>query len=88
MSETLTVTAAEANRSFSKLLRMAREGTKVTITSHGKPVAQLAPIEDDDEAERERRRLAVEELRRHYATVKPVRAEPWTREELYDRSRR
>ena len=43
----LTVTAAEANRSFSKLLRAAREGKRVTITSHGTPVAELGPVDGE-----------------------------------------
>lgn len=43
MPETFTVSAADANRHFSKLLRAVREGARVTITSRGHPVAEMAP---------------------------------------------
>ena len=58
-----TVSAAEANRQFSKLLRAVQEGETVTITSRGKPVARLLAA-DDDQA-REARRLAHERLLEH-----------------------
>ena len=40
-----TVSAADANRYFSKLLREVRDGGRVTITSHGRPVAEMVPVE-------------------------------------------
>lgn len=81
-----TVTAAEANRSFSKLLRAAREGKRVTITSHGQPVAELGPVGGgkDDEAEQARLRAAQEALEARWATQEPVVVGPWTRDELYE----
>ncbi len=83
----LTVSAAEANRSFSKLLRAAKSGTRVTITSHGEPVAELGPVgrASRDFAEQERRRIALERLREHWNTVTPVIAGSWRREDLYER---
>ncbi len=83
----LTVSAAEANRSFSKLLRAAKAGARVTITSHGEPVAELGPIsmESRDIAEQERRRAALERLRDHWRTVVPAVVGPWLREDLYER---
>jgi prevent-host-death family protein len=39
----LTVSATEARRSFLKLLRLAQDGRRVTITWRGKPVAELVP---------------------------------------------
>ncbi len=88
MSDTdLTVTAAEANRSFSKLLRAAKEGKRVTITSHGEPVAELGPIgaAARHAAERERRKQAQEALMAHLEAQTPVVVGPWTRDELYER---
>lgn len=41
-----TVSAADANRHFSQLLRDVGAGETVTITSRGKPVATLAPVTD------------------------------------------
>jgi prevent-host-death family protein len=84
----ITVPAAEANRSFSRLLRAVREGARVTITSHGEPVAELGPVgavSEREAAERERRREAHEALMTHLRTVEPITIEPWTRDELYER---
>ena len=88
MSETdLVVPAAEANRSFSKLLRAAREGKRITITSHGEPVAELIPAGEEARraARRAERAAALAELKAHWATLEPQVVGPWTREELYDR---
>ncbi|HEY5070649.1 MAG TPA: type II toxin-antitoxin system prevent-host-death family antitoxin [Caulobacteraceae bacterium] len=85
---TLIVAAAEANRRFSKLLRAAREGTLITITSHGEPVAQLGPAggaAGRQATERERRRQAHDALMAHLRAVEPIVVAPWTRAELYDR---
>ena len=83
----LTVSAAEANRSFSKLLRAAKAGTRVTITSHGEPVAELGPVGQSvkDAAERERRKAMLDWLNEHWKTLSPVDVGPWRREDLYER---
>ena len=39
------VSAAEANREFSSLLRGVREGQTFVVTSHGKPVARMIVYE-------------------------------------------
>lgn len=58
-----TISAAEANRSFSSLLRGVREGHSYVVTSHGKPVAKITALEAPDEvAERRRREKAKREL--------------------------
>ena len=82
----IVVAAAEANRSFSKLLRAAREGRRVIITSHGEPVAELtqAGHAAREAADRERRRQAQAALEAHWASIEPI-VGPWTREELYER---
>jgi prevent-host-death family protein len=82
----LIVPAAEANRSFSKLLRAAREGRRVTITAYGEPVAELVPAGASREAERaaERARL-LEGLRAHWERAPMIVVGPWSREELYER---
>ena len=81
----LIVPAAEANRRFSKLLRAAREGATITITSHGEPVAELGPTSAPEAAEREGRREAHRALMAHLRTVEPITIGPWTRDELYER---
>jgi prevent-host-death family protein len=37
------VSAADANRKFSKLLRAVREGQSYVVTSHGRAVARIVP---------------------------------------------
>ena len=41
-----TVSAYEAKTRLPRLLRAAERGETVIITRHGKPVAQLGPVED------------------------------------------
>jgi prevent-host-death family protein len=73
------ISAAEANRKFSQVLREVREGQSYVVTSHGKPVARIAPVQET-RSEQAKDRL----LRR-------LRAQParnigrWTRDELYER---
>ena len=43
------VSAADANRRFSLLLRGVREGRSYVVTSHGKPVARLIPAGKHDD---------------------------------------
>ena len=78
-----TISAADANRKFSELLRGVREGRTYVITSHGKPVAKIVPADASDSKATSRSafldRLASQEL--------PKGADPhlrWTREELYE----
>lgn len=70
------ISAAEANRSFSKILGLVRKGETVTVTSHGRPVATLAPAAPD----RERSKTALLERLRQ----QPPLGIRWSREELYD----
>ena len=42
-----TVSAAEANRDFSKLMRLAESGEEVIVTSRGQPRIKLVRIEPD-----------------------------------------
>jgi len=73
------VSAAEANRRFSQLLRTVREGRSYVVTAHGRPVAKIVPAGRQDRAAAGARAALFERLR----------AEPvvdvgrWTREELY-----
>lgn len=75
-----TVTAAEANRDFSKLLRGVREGRSYVVTSHGKPVARVAPVDRDDRAADRAFALLIERLESQPA----IDVGRWTRDELYD----
>ena len=79
-----TVTASEANRSFSRLLRAVARGERVEITSHGRKVAVLSPAELPGPT-REQRLAALEKLKETWAAQDHVTIGPWTREELYER---
>jgi prevent-host-death family protein len=79
-----TVSAADANRKFSELLRGVRQGLSYVVTSHGKPVAKLIPA-DGDTSQAEAARSAL--LQRLRSQKLPKGANPrnrWTREELYE----
>ena len=41
------ISAAEANRNFSRLLREIREGQTYVVTSHGRALARIAPVKED-----------------------------------------
>jgi prevent-host-death family protein len=75
-----TVSAAEANRDFSKLLAEVRNGETVLITSRGKPVATLAPPVEA----LERMAKAKAELLAYLERQPSRPIAPWTRDELYD----
>jgi prevent-host-death family protein len=73
------ISAAEANRKFSQLLREVREGRSYIVTSHGRPVARIEPIGKGHDAEGAR-----EALLKRLRSQKAIDIGPWTRDELYD----
>ena len=74
------VSAAEANRKFSKLLRTVREGQSYVVTSHGKAVAKIVPLQKSDGVTRGARTALVRRLRSERVTE----IGRWSREELYE----
>lgn len=75
------ISAGEANRRFSSLLRGVREGHSYTVTSHGRPVARLVPINEERDAQARARKALLKRLSQQPA----LNAGKWTREELYER---
>jgi len=75
-----TISAAEANRHFSSLLRRVRDGRSVVVTSHGKPVARIVPISEHDDRTMQSARTALLSRLRDQSVVDIGR---WNREELY-----
>lgn len=74
------ISAAEANRKFSELLRGVKAGQRYIVTSHGRPVARIEPIEEQSRTHAKAALLA-------HLEIRPVRRRPigrWTRDELYD----
>jgi prevent-host-death family protein len=76
-----TVSAAEANRNFSRVLREVREGrAQYVVTVHGRPVAKIVPINEREAARAKAREALFERLR----SQPVIDIGPWTRDELYD----
>jgi prevent-host-death family protein len=75
-----SVSAADANRRFSLLLRRVREGRSFIVTSHGKPVARIVPASDHGQISARARATLVARLEGQ----SPIPTKPWTRDELYD----
>jgi prevent-host-death family protein len=74
------ISAADANRKFSKLLREVKEGRSYVVTSHGRPVARIAPVAEQRDSKAKAALLA-------HLETRPVRRRPigrWKRDELYD----
>ncbi len=79
-----TISAAEANRQFSSLLRQVSQGETVTVLSHGRPVATISPAADARELDHDRAKARARLLAR--LNGEPVADDRnWTRDELYDR---
>lgn len=75
------VSAADANREFSRLLQDVKKGHSYIITSHGKPVARIAPIEQHNPAAEKARSVLLARLR----NARVLKIGRWTRDELYVR---
>ncbi|MGA2130798.1 MAG: type II toxin-antitoxin system prevent-host-death family antitoxin [Bryobacteraceae bacterium] len=79
----IAVSAADANRRFSELLRTVKKGQSVVVTSHGKPVARISPVNEDDGVAKGARSALFARLRRE----RVANVGRWTRVELYDDAR-
>ncbi len=78
-----TVSAREANQSFSRLLAAAADGEEVLITRRGKPVAKLGPVSAvkfDD-----RRATAVKSMIELMKRGIPLGGAKVVRDEIYER---
>jgi prevent-host-death family protein len=74
------VSAADANRKFSQLLRGVRQGRSYVVTSHGQPIAKISPVDEPGKQAVRARKALLGRLRRQ-STVKVGR---WTRDVLYE----
>ena len=76
-----SVSAADANRHFSSLLREVARGARITVTSRGKPVATIVAVDEMARPEREAaKRALLSRLRGAGSTG----ARNWSREDLYE----
>lgn len=77
------VSAADANRRFSLILRGVREGQSYVVTSHGRPVARIVPAGRQQGVASRSRLALLSRLERQ-----PVLdVGHWTRDELYEEER-
>jgi len=74
------VSAADANRKFSQILRDVREGQSYVVTSHGKAVARIAPLKEPSRETAKARSFLLARLR----SERVVKIGRWTRDELYE----
>jgi prevent-host-death family protein len=77
------VSAADANRRFSFLLRGVREGRSYVVTSHGKPVARIIPAGKHEDVAICARATLLSRLEKQPV----IHAGRWTRDELYEDDR-
>ena len=75
-----TISAGDANRHFSSLLRDVATGDVITVLSRGKPVATLSPALPGGAQRLLSRQGLLERLRQQ----KVSGVHNWTREELYE----
>ncbi|MFN0010725.1 MAG: type II toxin-antitoxin system Phd/YefM family antitoxin [Phycisphaerales bacterium] len=54
----------DAKTHFSKLLSRVEKGERITITKHGRPVAELVPVQKRDPAQVQATIAAIKELRK------------------------
>jgi prevent-host-death family protein len=74
------ISAADANREFSRLLQGVKKGHSYVVTSHGTPVAKIAPVEEGARFAAKARTVLLTRLK----TQAPIEIGAWTRDELYD----
>lgn len=75
-----TITASEANRRFSEMLRNVAEGEEYTVVSRGRPVARVTPAVEAGRQQTAARARLVERLK----DAVPTGPLEWSRDELYE----
>lgn len=80
-----TVSASEANRAFSRLIRGIQQGHSYTVTAHGRPVARIVAPNTESEQDRRVRAAALGALLNRVRGQPTVEIGRWKRDELYER---
>lgn len=78
-----TVSAAQANREFSKLMQIAEAGEDVVVTSRGKPKVKIVRADEAD-SEMERRQKAFDALTRRLDSQTARNLPRATRDDMYE----
>ena len=79
-----TVSAAEANRHFSNLLRDVATGETITVLSRGKPVATIARAHGQASGRQHAKQRLLKRLQQQQSSG----VRDWTRDDLYQRRAR
>ena len=74
------ISAADANRNFSAVLRSVGEGNCYIVTSYGKPVARIVPAGRHETVAS----MARDVLLKRLASQPIVHVGRWSRDELYE----
>lgn len=74
------ISAADANRRFSEVLRHVKDGQSYVVTSHGRPVARIAPVVEQENTMAHARSSLIRRLR----SERVVNIGRWKRDELYE----
>jgi prevent-host-death family protein len=74
------ISAADANRRFSQLLRDVKTGQSYLVTSHGRPVARIEPVDERSTATSNARMSLLKRLR----SERVLTIGRWKRDELYE----
>jgi len=77
------VSAADANRNFSLILRGVRDGHSYVVTSHGRPVARIVPAGGHENVAAGARTALLTRLEKQHA----LNVGRWTRDGLYEDER-
>jgi prevent-host-death family protein len=77
-----SVTAREANRAFSRILKEAEGGEPVVITRRGQPVAIIAPYRAADAQERKH---VIEHIVALMRRGLPIGGKRFSRDEMHER---
>jgi prevent-host-death family protein len=72
------ITATEANQKMSSVLRDVAAGASYTVTSRGKPVAKVVPVDDKG------KKRDLKEFQEFLKSLPIIHTGPWKREDLYD----
>jgi len=74
------ISATEANRKFSQILREVKDGGSYIVTSHGNNVAKISPVGRNNEVLSNAKSMLLSRLERQPI----IRAEAWSRDTLYE----
>jgi prevent-host-death family protein len=77
MTAMIRMTTSQARQDFKKALQKAARGERILLSSHGKPVAAVVPIEDLELLQTIEDRVDARAAKKALAAVKRKGTVPW-----------